>query len=450
LVVLPILTAVLVITGLLIGRGSLVRPIMGIGVLLSVWIAWRWPLVSSTLVLLSVGAYALFQMTPSFVAEPYYVGGVDFDDVVLVGMFAVSLMRLLSFDSRRRLGRLLAPVAALTLWLLLETARNTRELGLSALGELRFRYLLLAVPLLLAVGLKRVSLQRAMATFVTVAVALPIVLSPLVLYLKGWSVGPADRLYPSHVSFGLFLGLTVLWCCRSWVAWPRPVLYVSTVLGAAEITMDAHRSVWVAAIATVSVLWLRRAGFHITTRRLAILAGSAVVVVLLTVFTPLNVWAVVSERGAAALTLEDTANWRASVWKASLQYFYDSPLTGRGLGHYWETYVPDFGRIVTIFPHSLYVMVLVHLGLLGILLFLWLGFATWRAFVKPMQPLMPGQSPQMVGELARTGSATLAGAAAYCVSYGLEPYSLMLLGICLAGVLSSRVARVKQPLNGSG
>jgi O-antigen ligase len=432
------------LAGLLIGHGDLLLVFGTLAIVATTLIAWRWPLIPVGLVLLAVGGYTIFQMTPGFVAKALYFGSpVAVQDIALVGMCVAAAARLTSGGAKRRTARLLAPILAVSAWLILGVLRNSFSVGLSASGELRFRYLSLAVPLYLLVSLRSPRQTRgALMVFASVAVGLPVVLSPVVLSLKGWSFGWQDRLFPSQVSLGLLMGLITLWYCRSWIRVPRLVLYAATVLGGLEIVFDAHRSVWLAAIAALVVLALSRRGPTTRARQIALVAVGLLALVLLALFTPLDVWSTFSERGGEALAIEGTARWRQLVWEASLQQFSASPLVGRGFGLYWSVYVGELGGEVTTFPHSLYVMILAHLGVVGMLLFLWLFFAALRALFRVRKNSRPADFlAARPDELAWLGMAALAASAAYGIAYGFDPYSLTLVGICLSAAIGAGASR---------
>ncbi len=415
----------------------------GIGLVFSTWVAWRLPILALALALVLVGAYSLFRNAPGYNPYGLYLGGgMSAPDLLLIGMAATVTMRALIPTVRRRLGPLLVPVACLSVWFLIEALRNFSTMGLSTFGEFRTRYLILILPLFAATGLRSVrSVKIALALFVSFALVLPVVLSPIVLYLNGWALSAAGSLYNAHISLGIFLGLLVLWTCPTWIRWPKAAVYALTALGALEMAVDAHRSVWVAAILAISLLWATKASVESTVRRLCIVLLGLLGVALLQMFSPLHIWDIIVDRGGAALALEDTAAWRAAVQKASLRIFAESPVAGRGLGMYWQTYVPELGRVITVFPHSIYVMVLVHLGAVGGALLVWLGLASWRGLHLPSAMTTKGSTTCDPAELSRAGMAALVGLVGFGFAYGFEAYVLLLIGICLAGVLLTKASR---------
>ena len=421
--------------GWLVGSGGL-RLLLGAALAAGAYyVALKWPVVAATIVLLLSGGYTAFSTTPGFQVEAMRLGGGAYVvDVFLLGLLMAGLTRIAYPEGRRRMGRLLMPATACGAWLALETLRNVATAGVSAPGELRTRYLILAVAFGLVTGVDREALVRvALKAFVLVAVALPLGLLPVVLHLKGWSFSTTDRIFPANVSLGLVLGLTILWVFRIYLRWPLWLMSTASVLGALEIMLDAHRSVWLSACVLVAILLLVEARLQRTLRWAVLGLAATVVTTLVALGLGYDVVGTVAARGEAALHLQDTTAWRVGVWGTSLQDFAASPIIGRGLGLYFDMYVPGFGR-VTVFPHSLYVLLLVHLGLVGLILFIWLFAAAWRTCASGLRGAWRGFAPSGVGPLcAYCGLGVLGVILAYGVGYGLEPYSVTLAGICLAG-----------------
>lgn len=440
--------ALAVCVGFLVGSGQLLLAAGAASILVAAFIAYRWPVLAAMAVLLISGGHRIFAVTPGWNAWGTTIGGgVRLEDVFMVGMLVAALIRVATPPGRRRLGKLLAPTLLLGAWLAFETLRNVGSAGLSAPGELRLFYLLLSVAFCLVVSLDREARVRsAIKGFVLITVALPLVLLPVVLALKGWSFGPSARVFPSDVSLGLLLGLAVLWQGRDLVRWPRWAVYSATALGAVEILLDAHRSVWLSAVVVLGLLLLRQT-FAAKVRW--VFLGLLLAVALIVVAQGLgqNAVGIVADRGGAVLAQQDTTGLRVSLWKAATPLFENSPVIGRGLGKYWDLYLPELGYSVQAGPHSLYVGVLVDLGAVGLLLCVWLWVRGWRACTSVRRSARPTAEPGARRlRYASLGLAALGAIAAYGVAYGLEFYSVTLAGICLAGAM---LAPPRQPLDES-
>lgn len=421
--------------GWLVARASLVLQLGVASLAAAYYIARRLPVVAVTIVLLLTGGYSVFATTPVYVADvTRFASGIQIQDVFLLAMLAAGMMRLVTSAGSQRMGRLLAPMVACLAWLVFETVRNVALLGLSAPGELRTRYLVLGLAFGVVTCVDGEALVRsALRTFAVVTVALPLILLPVVLYLKGFSFSPTDRIFPASVSLGLLLGLAALWVFREFVRWPWWLLYSATVLGAMEILLDAHRSVWLAAIVLVGLLLLVQPRFERTVRWSVVGLAVGVTTILIAQGLGYDVLNTVSERGGAALALQDTVAWRLDVWAASLRDFAASPFVGRGLGFYFDMSAPGLGHIA-VYPHNLYVAMLVHLGVIGVALFVWLWTAAWRTCAIGVRLARRWPASAGIGALcAYLGLGVLGAIAAYSIAYGLEPYSVTLLGICLAG-----------------
>jgi len=423
--------------GWLVARANLALQLGVASLAVAYYVARQLPVVAVTIVLLLTGGYNIFATTPGFVADATrFAGGIQIQDVFLLAMLAAGTTRILTSSGSHRMGRLLAPMVACGAWLTFETVRNVALVGLSAPGELRVRYLVLGLAFGVVTCVDGEALVRsALRIFAVVTVALPLILLPVVLYLKGFSFSPTDRIFPASVSLGLILGLAVLWVFREFVRWPLWLLYPATVLGAMEILLDAHRSVWLAAIVLVGLLLLVQPRFERTVRWSVVGLAVGVTTILIAQGLGYDVLNTVSERGGAALALQDTVAWRLDVWAASLRDFAASPFVGRGLGFYFDMSAPGLGHIA-VYPHNLYVAMLVHLGVIGVVLFVWLWTAAWRtcAIVVRFARRLPASAG--IGSLcAYLGLGVLGAIAAYSIAYGLEPYSVTLLGICLAGAM---------------
>jgi hypothetical protein len=429
------LIAAAVALGWFVARASLVLQLGVASLAIAYYVAWRVPVVAATIVLLLTGGYNIFATTPGFVVDPTrFAGGIQIQDVFLLGMLAAGTTRILTSSGSRRMGRLLAPMVACGAWLVFETARNVALVGLSAPGELRTRYLVLGLAFGIVTCVDREALVRsALRMFAVVTVALPLILLPAVLYLKGWSFSPTDRILPASVSLGLLLGLAALWVFREFVHWPWWLLYPATVLGAMEMLLDAHRSVWLAAIVLVGLLLLVQPRFEKTVRWSVVGLAAGVTTILTAQGLGYDVLNTVSEQGGAALALQGTVAWRLDVWATSLRDFAASPFVGRGLGFYFDMSVPGLGHIA-VYPHNLYVAMLVHLGAIGVVLFVWLWMGAWRTCAIGVRLARRGPAPAGIGPLcAYLGLGVLGVIAAFGIGYGLEPYAVTLLGICLAG-----------------
>jgi O-antigen ligase len=241
---------------------------------------------------------------------------------------------------------------------------------------------------------------------------------------------------PANVSLGLLLGLVALWECGDFVRWPRPVVYAATAVGVLEILLDAHRSVWLSAVVIFGVLLVRLPGLEAKVRWISLCLLVALVVVVLSQGLGQNPLGIVAERGGAVLSGQDTTGLRIGMWKAAEPLFARSPVLGQGLGRYWDLFLPQLGYAVLVFPHSLYVMTLVDLGVVGLLACAWLWIRAWRRCTA-----VPHAGPGAAGLTARRfkyaslGLAALAAIAAFGVAYGLEDRAVLLAGVCVAGAM---------------
>jgi len=425
--------------GWALGQEGPLIPLGLAGLVAATWLAYRVPVVASALALLLLGVVAILGMIAHPIIGLTSLGGevvtggagARIEDVLMLGMLLASMARLATPAGRKLMGRMLYPAVALGVWMVFEVVRNLFAVGFQALGEFRYQYLMVfSIPLSLVLGLSTPKLvAQALKWFCAVAVGVPLLLIPILL-TPGGSIG-GGRLFPSHVSLGVLLGLTVLWRCRSVVRWPRVLLWSATVIGLIEILFDAHRSVWLAALAI---------GFAIMVadrkpkRAVQLVVGALLpvgVAILTATYLGIDVLSIVADRSQAALGMQDTAAWRWYLWVANLRLFGESPWIGRGLGlYFYNTYIPELGLTVDVFPHNMYVMALVHLGSVGLGLLGWLWYSTLSHLRSAGRAL--AEADKEWGGVVGVGIASLVAGAAYSVAYGFDPFSLTLVGICLA------------------
>ena len=419
------------------------------GLVLS-WVAYQFRVATLAALSLVVLVPQLFLMIDLLPADwDVIAAGIRISDALLVGMLGASVANVLVIKGRPSVDRVLMGTSAvLGVLLLYAIVRNLGAFGLSAPGEFRFRYLILSLPLYLALAIRDehelASVQRVIAVLPVLGV---ITALPVVVAAKGWDVGADSRFYPSAISLALLY--SAIWfgisATRDRLRSGRVVSTAVLLLAGVFIVADSHRSVWL--VAALSSLVLIRYGFIRLSRIWAWGLGAALgigVVGVIVGLSGVNVLEYVSTRASAFLnpTADATSYWRLVVWKAYLGPWLANPVLGQGFGAYWDIYVPEFGGRTTVFPHSLYVVTLVKLGASGLAALLGWFYAAWRALafrVRQQQGVMSISVPLVMGVLGVVGSL------AYGTVYHLEFWSLAWLGVGLAEVSAFESSRPDWP-----
>lgn len=373
-------------------------------------------------------------------------GGVRIADLILVGMWGASAALLVSRRHRFRSENIFIGISlGLAALLFVAVARNWSAYGLSALGEFRFRYLILGLPVFLALGLdsprSRLLAARLLAWAPVVGVS---VMLPVVGALRGWGLGEASRFYPSAISLALLLA--AIWIGLSSEGSHGGVApglaYGAFTLIALVILKDAHRSVWlVAGVSLLMLVWLR----VIKIQRLwvwaplALIGGTLVIVLSASGANPVDY---VVARGQAFLdpASDPTSNWRLMVWKAYSAVLRNNPLFGQGFGGYWDVYVPEFGARVITSPHSMYAQTLVKTGLVGMLALLGWFAVSLRALVRSRSQIVPIARPGQ--EMIVLGVVAIGASLAYGTVYALEFWPLAWMGLALAEKFRGEAAMI--------
>ncbi|MCG8632397.1 MAG: O-antigen ligase family protein, partial [Desulfobacterales bacterium] len=304
----------------------------------------------------------------------------NIDDILLVIMVAAILIRLgiatISILRRHRVKsidfKLWIPFTAFCLWLLYEIYRNFDTYGLSAAGEFRSHYLILALPVYIALFFdtpqKRKTLFKTALLFCFV---IPILCIPFIGGVKGWAIGPKNRFFPADVSFGIFQGL--FFCFLSnrsgYTKIPKFIQWAVSLAAILILILDTHRSVWFSGIIMgVVFIGIDKNNLIPSFNKALRYAFIGIIVVFLsssatTLTLDKNLLEFITERSQDLYVIEDNSDstwvWRIERWEMEMDKIVDSPLTGLGFGGYWGE--EHFLRTDGVSPHNLYVQILVKL-----------------------------------------------------------------------------------------
>ena len=118
------------------------------------YVAFHFPLFTVFLLIILAVIPTIFQAAPEYSEEWMFIGfRIRIQDVVMVSMlgavFLKVIFRVKGLSGRKKIGLSLCLVL-FGLWISFEIVRNINVYGLSAPGEFRYRYLILCVPLYIA------------------------------------------------------------------------------------------------------------------------------------------------------------------------------------------------------------------------------------------------------------------------------------------------------------
>lgn len=408
---------------------------------------YRLPLLSlSALVIVGAGPM-VFMMTGRLQFNTsVLLGKVRLSDAILTAMMLAVFFKATSTLARPSWRSGSAPTAlvvcfgALFAWIAVSVLRNIDAYGLSAVGQFRFSYLILAVPAYAAIFLRSSAQRRRFCVFLLAfSVAVPLAAVPVIGYMKGWGIGPSSRFFPAFVSLGLLYGCVALLLAseRGTLSTPRWLARGLTFPVAAMLLVDSHRSVWLAGMVLLVYFLLRErmsAGAFV---RLSSLAA-AVAIALLALARVLGVDVVnyVLERGSALVNPAGDANssWRLGLWTSSLARWRQHPLIGDGFGGYYAT---NAGRGVatTIQPHSYYVETLVSMGVIGLALLIAVVVAAGATLWDALKRQRNVEQESLDTTLVDVGLGILLSALAYSAVNEVDYYPCLWVGLALAAAL---------------
>ncbi len=378
--------------------------------------------------------------------------GVRMQDVVIVSMLGAIILKVIirakQLSVRNNLS-LSVFIILFGLWISFEIVRNINVYGLSAPGEFRYRYLILCVPLYIALFFSSAKRRKKLLKlFIASSLFLPILCVPIIGELKGWHVGPDSRFFPSTISLGLLYGLIALGLSKKYkVLKIRSVLYWLIIVSVSlMIIIDSHRSVWITALATgVTLFWIK----EIKLRKIMNNVFSATFIVIIIFFLAhqliltslkINLTDFTITRTNDLIKMDgthnNTASWRINQWKAQIPKYYASPITGQGFGGYWgfSGIQGDLG----VSPHNLYIQTLVKLGTVGMLLYLIIVVKIFFKFKRTITKYKIRDDSEML--ILTLGMVVLIGAHVFYIAYSFEYYSLLFIGLGLSSLQEKKIS----------
>ncbi|MGV7222801.1 MAG: O-antigen ligase family protein [Nitrospinales bacterium] len=428
------------------------------GFIVSVFIAYRHPL-------LIISAHFIFSILPTLfhmaLDDPYswriLAKGIGINDIVLCAMIAAILLKMLPslikvYPSEGHQGvrsglGVAKYVVMFAMWLLFEILRNIGLYGLSAPGEFRYHYLILALPLYIAVFFDSKKIRIRLYN-ITIAACffIPFLFIPILGELKGWLIGPTSRFFSSSISLGILYGIlgSALGSKYGIIKAPKMLTWLMSSAAVLIIIFDTHRSVWfTAAVVLFILVWfkeiqvkrsLKNSPFYAVAIVCVLFTASAVITSVMEV----GLFEFIAERGGDIFKIDESYNttmsWRVAKWKIQVQRFYTSPVAGLGFGAYWG--ISGLDGDVGISPHNLYIQILVKLGIIGIALYMMIIVSIFRNIRKGIKILKQRKDPEVA--ILITGVIVLLASHTFYIVYSLEDYSLIFIGLSIA-VLRSKV-----------
>lgn len=411
--------------------------------------AVRWPLVTMVLFLLVGPLAGLMQMTTvGRPLEAIALMGIQPSAAVLIAMLGAVVWRtLLSLYNRRSTfpASLRWSMTAFAAWVLFEIARNVPIYGVSAIGEFRSSYLILAMPAYVAVSFSGRHERRGLLAVVAISsTVVTVAAAPIVGMLKGWGIGAGNRFFPAILSLGILLGWLGLFLAARARALriAMTLVWLLAIPAAALVLVDGHRSVWLVALALpVALLVLGEIDLLHTPGWIVPVVAMAGLAVLLITAVGFNPVSFVTTRAVAftAPAQDPTTRWREAQWRAQLIVWREQPVLGRGLGGYWEE-GRRYGGAGTV-PHNLYVQILTKLGVIGLALWLLTAACVALFLIRGLMRLRhERRRDDLDYVLVVMGLVGLVAVHVYGVAYGLEYYGLLFTGLGVAATAYSRDA----------
>ena len=233
-----------------------------------------------------------------------------------------------------------------------------------------------------------------------------------------------------HGSLGLICGTFGLYLMQRYGFWKHGNFWFAVLMATSMglTVIASHRSVWLAAMVSMFVLFLMghlRLG---SLFKMGMALFSAALIINF-VYDEVDLVAFFEKRLVALTdpTKDETANWRYLIWMDAIKQSSAHLLEGKGLGNYFMMRAPN-GLIVTKMLHNQYVQLLYQVGLIGLLLYL--GFVI-QMYIRLKRTYKETADPfyKMTCLLAII---IIFGSSAYYIAYDFDPFTWMFVGLGLA------------------
>ncbi|KAB2880960.1 O-antigen ligase family protein [bacterium] len=397
---------------------------------------------------LTVIGYIVFGVFPRAFSERFDYefydtaigGGFNAVDVFIIGMACVIAIKILRTKGLRRFLRIIAfPSLAFLLWLLIEIARNVTTYGLSSPGEFRGRYFMLISLFYVLVNFdtekKRRDLLPILSLFVIYSVLAMTIFTGI---MTGWDYGPENRFMHSSVSLAMSEAFLAYIIFQKYGLMSKNLLQTFALSFPVFllVIVDSHRSVWLCLVVFVAFLFFIKELRVSKIFKLAIpLVVTLVLVSMILEKNRMDLVGYISERSIAYVDYEEdpTSAWRVAIWINAFEVILQYPLAGIGFGGHWEAItMPGTTEGMNLFPHSIYIMTLVKLGVIGLILYLWyvlrIGKILYRA-VETCGDFLHIEKGYVVLALGY-----LLVINVYGLVYGFEHLSWLFVGLGLAAI----------------
>jgi O-antigen ligase len=363
-------------------------------------------------------------------------GGVDmlYGDPILFAIISAMLIKIFSGDLRARHVMLRENLAwtVFMVWMIFELARSIMMFGLvSPIGEFRtyFREILI-VPYVVIFARTRQEQWRVFQVLLAMTMAFIVIALFRGLYVHQLAFHAYAKWLYQHGSLALLWGTLAVYLMKRFGFWWRSnVLLAGLLAVSVGLTVVAsHRSVWLAAMVSLFVLFLMGYFRMGAIMKLTFFAVVATLTIGL-VYEDLDLFAYIQERMTALTSPSEdqTASWRYYLWMDALAQSKAHFIEGKGLGNYFQLRSPT-GSIVTAMLHNQYIQLLYQIGVVGLVLylaFLWqTALRLRRTYVETYDPFY-----KMTALLSFV---VLIGASAYYVAYDFEPFTWLFVGLGLA------------------
>ena len=388
---------------------------------------------------LRVGLYAVVAIgvlqTAVDVPEPEFGGiRVTINDLLFVFLMMALLARVLRGWSPSKMQLALVVLLSVVVY---SVARGAMAFGVpGAVNEARATMYFLAVGLYASfVAADGRSRERVATAWFVYCWGLSSIALVRWLIVFGGLPGRGDWYDPTYGGLRVIHSNETLSVCIGFLMVLGPVLrgqatrherIMLGVFGTVAVLLQ-HRSVIAVLLVSVAVMvWRHRS---ILSRSVVYGAGFVAIALGLVLVTVLDTGELASQASSADAGNTVTFEWRVQGWQVLLRDAGPSgpeeTLLGKAYGSGYERVLPS-GQRVDVFPHNMYLELLLRIGLVGVALYIAMGYAAWNR----LRRSPPGREARHLDN--STLSVIVIAFSLYMIPYNLFTETGILLGLLMS------------------
>ncbi len=258
----------------------------------------------------------------------------------------------------------------------------------------------------------------------------------------GFHFSAYEKWLRANGSLSLLFGLMAFYLATRFrvIKPPQIVRTIIPILAVAILIITSNRSVWLAGMVCLLILWVHgQVPLRVQARMIGIVVLVPLIVTPFFTFSGIDVNDFFTERVEAFTDYEtdSSASWRYIYWVEAIDKTIrnDKWLLGLGFGDHFQIEV--FDELIETSPHNVYVTLFYHVGIVGLLLYLFWIMSCFRIARRTI-PLRPADQAILLQAVV-----VIVALSAFGVAYTFEKdyTSWLFIGMAIAVASDGHVVK---------